>query len=73
MAAATENSGRGDAHSNDGGCPMDGGGLISGGGNSMGSAGLKEADPIGSGYPRGSRCLRVQAEEVILGGSDREL
>ena len=71
--AAIENSGRGDAHSNDGGCPMDGGGLISGGGNPLGTDSLKEADPIDSGYPRGSRCLGVQAEEVILGVSDKEL
>jgi hypothetical protein len=52
---------------------MDGGGLISGGGNPLGTDSLKEADPIDSGYPRGSRCLGVQAEEVILGVSDKEL
>ena len=41
--------------------------LLNGGSNSMGSGGLKEADPISSGCPRGSRCLGVQMEEVILG------
>jgi len=56
---ATENSSRGDTHSNDSGCPMDGEGLISGGSNPMGTCGLKEADPISSGYPRGNGCPGV--------------
>ena len=52
--------------------------LLDGSGNPRGSGGLKEADqveadPIGSGCPRGCECLGVRTEEVILGGSDREL